>query len=438
MAVDISQFSPDLQEAYRRLLEVYGGTLPAIKSGYRDPATNKSVGGAKGSQHLHGNAIDWATSGMSQEERLNFLNAARQAGFQGFGGYSSGNVHTDVGPARYWGDDYSGKSAPDWLKSWYSGAQPESATRKTDMSMNPNAPQRTGLLGFFDLMREQDPNTGMTAMERFGAALDPLVAPEQRMGEQFRASGAQRLQTQSRNKTISVLMQRAQSGDKLAAMVLQGLQTGAFDAKTAMATYMSQMMKGNISQSDLNKMVVDARKEFVGLEPVKDFSNVSFAYSRVIRSADNPSPAGDLALIFNFMKVLDPGSVVREGEFATAQNAGGIDERLRSLYNQVVEGTRLTEAQRADFVDRATKLYSGAQEQYKSISDQYTDFAKRAGLDPSLVIPDFSFKGSVPEKPTILQVPANPDKSRFPTDAEWKNHWQNVMTEQDRKEYLEG
>lgn len=233
-------------------------------------------------------------------------------------------------------------------------------------------------------------------------------------------------------------MQRAQSGDKLAAMVLQGLQTGAFDAKTAMATYMSEMMKGNISQSDLNKMVVDARKEFVGLEPVKDFSNVSFAYSRVIRSADNPSPAGDLALIFNFMKVLDPGSVVREGEFATAQNAGGIDERLRSLYNQVVEGTRLTEAQRADFVDRATKLYSGAQEQYKSIADQYTDFAKRAGLDPSLVIPDFSFKGSVPEKPTILQVPANPDKIRFPTDAEWKNHWQNVMTEQDRKEYLEG
>lgn len=240
MAVDISQFSPDLQEAYRRLLEIYGGTLPAIKSGYRDPATNKSVGGAKGSQHLHGNAIDWATSGMSQEERLNFLNAARQAGFQGFGGYSSGNVHTDVGPARYWGDDYSGKSAPDWLKSWYSGAQPESATRKTDMSMNPNAPQRTGLLGFFDLMREPDPTTGMTAMERFGAALDPLVAPEQRMGEQFRASGAQRLQTQSRNRTIETLKQRAAAGDLIARDVLSGLESGAYDAKTAMSLYLGK------------------------------------------------------------------------------------------------------------------------------------------------------------------------------------------------------
>jgi hypothetical protein len=138
------------------------------------------------------------------------------------------------------------------------------------------------------------------------------------------------------------------------------------------------------------------------------------------------------------MKVLDPGSVVREGEFATAQNAGGIDERVRSLYNQVIEGTRLTEAQRADFVDRAGRLYGGAQEQYQSIADQYTEFARQAGLDPNLVIPDFGFKGSVPDKPTILQIPENPDTSRFPTAADWKNHWQNVMTEQDRVEYLGG
>jgi hypothetical protein len=145
-----------------------------------------------------------------------------------------------------------------------------------------------------------------------------------------------------------------------------------------------------------------------------------------------------LALIFNFMKVLDPGSVVREGEFATAQNAGGIDERVRSLYNQVVEGTRLTEAQRADFVDRAGRLYGGAQEQYQSIANQYTEFARQAGLDPQLVIPDFSFKGTVPEKPTILQVPPNPMPERFPTDADWKNHWQNVMSEEERKEFLGG
>jgi hypothetical protein len=27
---------------------------------------------------------------------------------------------------------------------------------------------------------------------------------------------------------------------------------------------------------------------------------------------------------------------------------------------------------------------------------------------------------------------------RFPTDADWKNHWQNVMSEEERKEFLGG
>ena len=322
--------------------------------------------------------------------------------------------------------------------AWQGYQGPQSKPKDTNMSMNPNAPQRTGLLGFMDIMRRPDEATGMTAMERFGAALDPLLAPNQRMGEQLRASGARRLQTQSKNKTMDTLTKRAEAGDQLAAMVMQGLQSGAYDARTAMSMYMQEMMKGGISKSDMNKMVVDARKEFTGLAPVKDFADVSFAYSRVVRSADNPSPAGDLALIFNFMKGLVPGSVVREGEFATAQNAGGIDERIRSLYNQVVDGTRLTEAQRADFVDRAGRLYGGAQEQYQSIANQYTEFARQAGLNPQLVIPDFSFKGTVPEKPTILQVPPNPMPDRFPTDADWKNHWQNVMSEEERKEYLGG
>ena len=100
-----------------------------------------------------------------------------------------------------------------------------------------------------------------------------------------------------------------------------------------------------------------------------------------------------------------------------------------------MNGTRLTVTQRADFVDRAARLYQGAEEQYNSISEQYTDFANRAGLDPSLVIPDFSFKGEIPATPTILQVPPRPDT--FETDAEWKKHWQEVMTEEERKAYLE-
>jgi len=283
--------------------------------------------------------------------------------------------------------------------------------------------------GLFGRMMKRDETTGLNFLENLAASFDPLIHPKMRAGADIRKQGAMRAAHMRGNRTADML-EKMPNGKMYADAIRQGA-----DASVVYMQYIKDQKAGTITSEDMNKMVMDARKEFTGLQSVKDFSDVSMAFSRVVRSANDPSPAGDLALIFNFMKVLDPGSVVREGEFATAQNAGGVDERIRSLYNQVMDGTRLTETQRADFVDRAARLYQGAEEQYSSIAQQYTDFATRSGLDPSLVIPDFSFKGAIPEKPTILQIPPRPDS--FATDAEWKQHWQEVMTEEERKAYLE-
>lgn len=118
----------------------------------------------------------------------------------------------------------------------------------------------------------------------------------------------------------------------------------------------------------------------------QQFGDVSRSYQRVIDSATNPSAAGDLALIFNYMKILDPGSTVREGEFATAQNAGGLDDRTRSLYNSVINGTRLSEAQRADFVARAGMLYKGQEELQQGIDEQYKTLADRYKLNSENIL----------------------------------------------------
>jgi len=117
--------------------------------------------------------------------------------------------------------------------------QPLNAMRNDSMSMNPNAPQRTGLLGFMDMMRKPDEETGLTAMERFGAALDPLLLPEQRMGEQIRARGARRLQTQAKNKTIAELEKMAQ-GNPFAADLLSAVRAGAMSPADAYKALMSQ------------------------------------------------------------------------------------------------------------------------------------------------------------------------------------------------------
>ena len=153
----------------------------------------------------------------------------------------------------------------------------------------------------------------------------------------------------------------------------------------------------DIAQGDWDK-AKSVRGEFQAIPAVKAFSEQSQAFGRIVASAENPSPAGDLALIFNFMKVLDPGSTVREGEFANAQNAGSIDDRVRSLYNQIIAGTRLSEDQRGDFVNRAGRLYGNAEQGYLKTENFYRGVAERAGLNPDEVMPSYRYSGAQPQK----------------------------------------
>ncbi len=127
------------------------------------------------------------------------------------------------------------------------------------------------------------------------------------------------------------------------------------------------------------------RKEFLNLPVVKDFSAVKDAFGKVEAATKDPSAAGDLALIFNFMKMLDPGSVVREGEFATAQNAAGVPQQVQNLYNRALTGERLAESQRADFVNQAKAVYASQEGNYNETVDTYRDLSEQYKLSPDRV-----------------------------------------------------
>jgi hypothetical protein len=139
------------------------------------------------------------------------------------------------------------------------------------------------------------------------------------------------------------------------------------------------------------------RQEFINQS--KDFKQVRDSYERIQNSAENPSAAGDLALIFNYMKMLDPGSTVREGEFATAQNSAGIPERVAAMYNRAIKGERLTGETRSDFLNRAGSMYQaqlGGQEQ---LENTYRGLSERSGFNPTNVIIDYRVKRKEKPKP---------------------------------------
>lgn len=90
------------------------------------------------------------------------------------------------------------------------------------------------------------------------------------------------------------------------------------------------------------------------------------------------------------MKILDPGSTVREGEFANAQNSAGIPDVIRAKYNKVISGQRLAEDTRNDFVSRSKKLFEAQQSQQKTINDNYSMLSSSAGIPKEFVVRDIS------------------------------------------------
>jgi hypothetical protein len=122
------------------------------------------------------------------------------------------------------------------------------------------------------------------------------------------------------------------------------------------------------------------RKEVT--QNLKDDQGVLSMYRNVQAAARQPSAAGDLSMIFAFMKMLDPGSVVREQEFANAQNAAGVPDQVRNAYNKAISGQRLNPAQRQDFMNQAAQLATNAEGRITGTTRKYQEIARQYGYDP--------------------------------------------------------
>ena len=139
----------------------------------------------------------------------------------------------------------------------------------------------------------------------------------------------------------------------------------------------------------------DLRKEWIGMPAVKAFEAQSAAMARLEAAATDPSAAGDMAMLYGYMKLLDPGSVVRETEFATAAASGSLPEQIQGYATKLLNGQRLTPEQRADFLNRAKMIYQGAETEYDEIRNQYIGIAERNKLPVDDAVPDFRYSKGI-------------------------------------------
>jgi hypothetical protein len=126
-------------------------------------------------------------------------------------------------------------------------------------------------------------------------------------------------------------------------------------------------------------------------EPIyKDFSDMKSAYGQVNSALAQGTPIGDVAGATKVMKLLDPGSVVRESELGLAMAASGRMDRLQNYFQNWASGRKLTPTQVEDFKSLSSELYSAAGQAYNQKRGEYRDFGdayKFKNLDTALGAP---------------------------------------------------
>jgi len=160
----------------------------------------------------------------------------------------------------------------------------------------------------------------------------------------------------------------------------QGFPGSLIDYELALKKAGASNVSVNTGQHGFDN-TLKLRSDFRSEPTYKAYQEVDSAFRQVKEGAKMQSPAGDLAAATKVMKILDPGSVVRESELGMAIAATGLADRVGNYATMVLKGTKLTPSQRKDFTDLSEKLYNAAANQYNAKRAEYETIANRNQLN---------------------------------------------------------
>lgn len=165
-----------------------------------------------------------------------------------------------------------------------------------------------------------------------------------------------------KKKAADLGLTQAQTGSALA----QTKKLGVESQKAALE--LEAIKAGNVDPVKAFEQEEKLRKEFQ--VRTKVYGELGSTYSNIKTSAESKTGAGDIALITGFMKMLDPGSVVRETEFATARDTAGLFDRLSNQSQKLQSGQifSLDSKQRQEYVNLAKQYLDSAQK--KAVEDK--------------------------------------------------------------------
>jgi len=123
---------------------------------------------------------------------------------------------------------------------------------------------------------------------------------------------------------------------------------------------------------------------FTGLPEVKSYKEMYTQNEGIMQSLLADNPVGDVGMVYQFMKTLDPTSVVRESEFGLAANASGFADRNEpaNLIRKVKDGRTLTPKQAQQMAALSQAYVKAKATVYNKSYQDYLNKYKKVWLAP--------------------------------------------------------
>lgn len=141
---------------------------------------------------------------------------------------------------------------------------------------------------------------------------------------------------------------------------------------------------------DPNKTYTDAQftqmnQLYNRVKPILDEKrelDEGFSYIQAYKNLPEKSSTTDQSLIFSYMKILDPGSVVRSDEFATAEKYQGILSQLGVTLDNIQGKALLSEDARQKIIGVMTEKYKAQSGNYNKELESQNETITRLGFTP--------------------------------------------------------
>lgn len=169
------------------------------------------------------------------------------------------------------------------------------------------------------------------------------------------------------------------------------------------------------------------RKEVQGLPSYKNLAQASPIYQSMFETAGRNSRASDLNLVYGLGKIMDPTSVVREGEMFMVQGINTLPDKLVQGINSVLTGaSTLTPETRRAILQEAYGRMKGYQDAFEADASMYRGIADRYKMNPADILPSFETAQEwqpPPEQPPVGEEvtavnPATGERIKL-VDGQW-------------------